>query len=561
MATLWPGILPSVVTSDWRRQAEVRVYNKLRDVLDDDFTVFYSKPWLGIDEHGEEKDGECDFLVAHPSHGMLAIEVKGGAISYDPKQERWLSKDRHGYIHRIKNPVSQAKAAKHEILNRLHGSRKYPYRRIHIAHGVIFPDASVPKKELSIDIPNKILCDARKFRGEFRNWIAERLSEYQAPERCEPLGQDGIVILEELLAEPFTLDFRIGAAVSEAEEMLQVLEPTQFHILDMIKDMPRALIRGGAGTGKTVIAAHEAKKSAEEGKKTLLTCHSKPLATNLAAKLRDVHGLTVSGFHALCVEMANQSGISMSNSERTKYFYDIELPNALYESMGKKKSLMWDVVVVDEGQDFHSDWWLAIDACVKEDGILRVLMDSNQKIYYRPEVSVLDIDTVPVRLSRNLRNTKNIHSAAAVHYSGHEIIADGPVGREVEWIEVDLDAKVDTAFRHLKKIVFKENVDFGDVAILCDDSETRDRFLYRARRTQISFTNAELMTLEDVVVDTVARFKGLERSVVIHLVGDNREPRRELAYVAFSRARAYLCVICTDRQKRWLSGDDEMEED
>lgn len=556
MATLWPRSLPRSVTEDWRRKAEIRVYNKLRDNLDKHFTVFYSRPWLGLDEYGHERDGECDFLVVHPDYGMLAIEVKGGEISYDPKQEQWLSRDRHGFSHKIKNPVIQAKSAKHEMLRRLHNSPRYPYRRIHIAHGVVFPDASAPSSELSADIPKRIVCDAREFRHGFRPWIAERLSEDKIPDGCEPLGRDGIAALERFLAKPFTLNFRIGASLAEAEEAFQVLEPTQFHILDTIKDMPRALIQGGAGTGKTVVAMEEATRSAKDGRRTLLTCHSRPLARKLERDLKEIDNLTVAGFHSLCGDMASQAGVTVDNSESKKCFYDIDLPNALINSMKRKSSLMWDAVIVDEGQDFHSDWWLAIDECLREDGILRIFMDNNQKIYDKPEMSFLDIERSIVRLSRNLRNTKNIHRAAMVHYSGHEIVADGPEGREIEWVEVKADAKILSAYKKLQRIVFKEDVDPGDIAVLCDDIRVAEGFLGHARKSELSFTSAEVMDVESVVVDTVARFKGLERSVVIHLVGDNREPRRELAYVAFSRARFHLCVICTEYQWRWLSGED-----
>ncbi len=77
MAVLWPRKLPRSVLDDPRRRAEVRVYNRLAEVLNDTFHVFYSSPWLGTDRLGNEKDGECDFLVAHPDHGILAIEVRG----------------------------------------------------------------------------------------------------------------------------------------------------------------------------------------------------------------------------------------------------------------------------------------------------------------------------------------------------------------------------------------------------------------------------------------------------------------------------------------------------
>ena len=36
---------------------------------------------MGTNRDGSEKDGEADFLIAHPESGFLSIEVKGGRIS------------------------------------------------------------------------------------------------------------------------------------------------------------------------------------------------------------------------------------------------------------------------------------------------------------------------------------------------------------------------------------------------------------------------------------------------------------------------------------------------
>lgn len=60
------------------------------------------------------------------------------------------------------------------------------------------------------------------------------------------------------------------------------------------------------------------------------------------------------------------------------------------------------------------------------------------------------------------------------------------------------------------------------------------------------------MAPEDVVVDTIKRFKGLERPVVILIVGDGEIDSRELAYVAFTRARSYLCVVGSEEDLYWL---------
>lgn len=563
MAVLWPKKLPRSVLDDPRRRAEVSVYDRLAEVLDDTFHVFYSSPWLGTDRLGNEKDGECDFLIAHPDHGILAIEVKGGKeISFDPHDAQWRSKDHGNFVHKIKDPVAQARSAKHEILKRLNDSPRWPSRFIHAAHGVIFPSAGSPPGNLGADRPARIFCCSRQLHQGLREWVADRLKEGQRPENCETLGHDGITALERLLAHPFTLSFRIGAALAEADTEFRVLEPSQYHVLDVITDIPRALIRGGAGTGKTVVAMEEALRSAAAGRKTLLTCHSRPLATYLERKLRDIENLTVSGFHALCGRTSRHAGVPFPSNIGERDLHESVLPNALYRAMEIEPTLKWDTVIVDEGQDFRADWWIAIDACLNGNGQLRVFMDSNQKVYESAGNVVHDLCVVPVRLSRNFRNTKNIHKAASVHYSGPDIIADGPDGLGVSWISAEnSDAKIEAAYRELRRLVFNEEVAPGDIAVLVNGPAVRASFLERSGGTSIPLTDAEIMSLEEVVLDTVRRFKGLERPAIILVVNGDEMERRELAYVAFSRARAYLCVVCSQAEARWLSGKDEQRDD
>lgn len=555
MAVLWPRKLPRSVLDDPRRRAEVRVYDRLDDVLDDSFHVFYSSPWLGTDSLGNERDGECDFLIAHPIHGILAIEVKGGKeISFDPRDGQWRSTDHGGFVHKIKDPVAQARSAKHEILKRLNESARWPKRFIHSAHGVIFPGTGSPPGNLGADRPASIFCCSRQLQHGLRGWLDDRLKAGKRPDNCEALGHDGIAALERLLAHPFTLSFRIGAALAEADTEFRVLEPSQYHILDVIADIPRVLIRGGAGTGKTVVAIEEAIRSAAAGRKTLLTCHSRPLATNLERKLKGVENLTVAGFHALCGRISHQAGVPPPSNISERELYETALPHALYRAVEVQPALRWDTIVVDEGQDFSADWWIAIDACLTNGGHLRVFMDSNQRVYESAGVSVHDLSVIPVRLSRNLRNTKNIHNAASVHYSGPEIIADGPDGLDVSWIAAEnADQKIEAAYKELRRLVFNEEVAPGDIAVLVNGPAARTSFVERSSGTSIPLTDAETMALEDVVVDTVRRFKGLERPAIILIASGDEMDHRELAYVAFSRARAYLCIVSSRGEAKWLS--------
>src|SRR5882762_2639366 len=155
---MWPRKLPPDVLGNPFRAAEIRVYERLQGQLDDGWSVFYSRPWLGLTPTGEEIDGECDFVVAHPLLGLLTLEVKGGAVSYDPKTSKWSSVDRWKVRHNIRDPVHQARVSKHQILKKLNDSVHWRSRRIRARHGVILPHSAKPSSDLGADMPRDIFC-------------------------------------------------------------------------------------------------------------------------------------------------------------------------------------------------------------------------------------------------------------------------------------------------------------------------------------------------------------------------------------------------------------------
>src|SRR5207244_1558627 len=138
-------------------------------------------------------------------------------------------------------------------------------------------------RDLRADAPRRIFC-CRPDLEHFASWILQRMQD-GTDERDEPLGRDGLAALDNLLASPFTLNVPLGHWLADDEQSLEALTPQQFHILEAIQDIARAGIAGGAGTGKTVLAMEDARRYAAQGLKTLLLCHSRPLAEELRRRM------------------------------------------------------------------------------------------------------------------------------------------------------------------------------------------------------------------------------------------------------------------------------------
>jgi hypothetical protein len=556
MAILWPRQMPHEVRANVLRSAECKVYDRLSEVLDDEFHVFYSRPWLGLRPDGSEIDGECDFVVAHPKRGLLMIEVKGGAVSYNPATEQWTSRDRWNYLHVIKNPVGQARSAKHTIYQRLQESRKWRPRRIVARHGVILPDADAPQRDLGMDMPRRLFCCREEFETGLREWVLARLGEVEDGGRTESPGAEGIAALEDILARPFQLRMPSRHVAEEDDRALQMLTTQQYHILAELEDVPRVAIAGGAGTGKTVLATEKAVRCAEAGRRTLLTCYNAPLAADLAGRVSGCARLDVRSFHALCSEMAEAAGFPVPRDGDKRQLFDNTLPELLMKAAEMLPDRRYDVIVVDEGQDFRLHWWLALEAMLAQggDGHLYVFFDNNQQVYQDLRSLPKDLALVPIRLSRNLRNTRHIHEVASAHYEGPAIEAIGPEGSQVEWSSVS-EAKIGDAMeRTLKRLVGQEEFAPDDIAVLCANDRELGIFCRGGRIGSYVSTACDRPESGRLVADTVRRFKGLERRVVIVVATDAMTDDQELRYLALSRPRTHLIVIGTQRNLDRMRG-------
>ncbi|WOF16784.1 AAA family ATPase [Methanoplanus sp. FWC-SCC4] len=548
MAKMWPAVVPSDVRENILRSTEIKVFEKFEKELDDSYVVFYSRPWLGLSRFGEEIDGECDFLVAHRDYGILSVEVKGGAVSYDPETETWKTKDRYGFNHRIKNPVRQATNSKYQILKKLNKSSFWRARRIRAAHGVVLPHSYMPEEDLGMDAPLDIFCFTSEFETDFAGWIHGMMNaESESSYGENPLGDDGIEALEDLLARPFQLHYPEGTMIRDDESAILYQTQQQFHLFEMMTDIKKIAVYGAAGTGKTIIAVEEAIRCAGKNRRVLLTCYNSPLAENLQKKLSHEKNILVSTFHRLCYESALQAGLEIPRNIPDDILFRHVYPNLLKEAFKTGKLSRFDVIIIDEGQDFYREWTDALIETLVVDGsgTARIFLDTNQKIYdslyHVPE----DFEKSPITLSRNLRNTQKIFSESEKYYTGPVVTSEGPFGIDIKYFETK------PAYPEIRKTLEKcvydliknEKIFPEDIAVLASSSSEIKSIIPSGKIGDIITVEAGKSAEGFICADSVRRFKGLESSVIILIVSPELYSADELMYVGITRARTMLIFI------------------
>jgi superfamily I DNA/RNA helicase len=521
-----------------RSPAEVRLFAGLRDALGDGYTVLHHVRWLQKERRVE--DGEADFLVLHRERGALVAEVKGGRIAYDASSGGWTSTDSSGEEHEIRDPVDQAKDAAYSLARYLRSLPEWPRGWGPIGYAVCFPDGEL--KGSPPDYLGPVLIDERDVRERLGERVEEIL-EYWREERHHA-GPRGVEVAVRALARDVEIRHPLASDLDEADREIIRLSETQFRVLDMLGANRRVSVSGPAGSGKTLLAAEKARRLAAEGLRVLFTCYNRPLADHLREALADAEGIDVSGFHQLCTAITREAGIEVRGDRGEDRFWRQTLP-AAFERAVQIVGARYDALIVDEGQDFEPEWWLALLMLLEDPGggIFHVFSDDNQAIYRKPGGLVDGM--FEVRLFEDWRNTSQIFETVKAFYEGDEVLCKGPDGPNVELVSVTKDAIGNELSRVLHRIVIDGDVPASDVAVLTPHRAEHSPVLGRLGAFTLT---AEPSGKQDVRLDSIHRFKGLDAKAVVLCDIDRfvEEQFRRLMYVGCSRARTYLAVLITE---------------
>jgi hypothetical protein len=556
--------------------AERLVVARIRAVLEPDVLVLDSVQWL-VRDHGAVRNGEADVVIADAARGILVLEVKAGEIRRD-RNGTW-----HAGPHRLeRSPFDQARDNRYALLKKLHELPDWPADLKPISgHAVAFPDVDLDTMRgrlglLGLDADTELIADQSAFvdsdagRAELRRFIDRAFEAWghNANERAP--GEAVIDLLRAVEGEPFEIHSMLRNELVEGEREVVQLTAGQLRVLNQLRNVRRASIIGGAGTGKTILAAEKARRLAGEGYRTLFVCFNAPLAQVLAEELestaRDTGLLDVKTFHQLCEDLGREADVLADRPDPiTQDWWDRTLPRALDDAI-ERLGPRYHAVVIDEGQDFTADWLASLQELLIDgaDDVLYVFHDSAQAIFREDVVGQLGLTEFPIDM--NCRNAAPIHALVARFAEGG--LAPEPWrtdGRPPELIPAEDGAANVEALRgvlHRLRAVDGEGVNPWDIAVLTgaklDESAVwgvpghryGNEVLGNAAVDDAGHHLGRAAHLvpplpDDVILcETIRRFKGLERPVVVLVELRADDPKLDrMLYVGASRARQHLVVI------------------
>lgn len=518
--------------------SEQKVFDALRDQLSDDDVVVVGQR---VTDH--QKDHEIDFVVALAGAGIICVEVKGGEVWHDGTN--WLQRSRNRHV-KVINPVRQVRQARYALRDFIESDSRWTQARPRWNHVVVLPNSDIPQDFALTDCPRWMVID----RAEMGQ-LGQLLRAVALDQKTEA------PLLSDLAIEQFTAALSgrglpqrdVVARALENEDAADVLTDRQAVILDAIRMLHRVEVRGGAGSGKTFMAAEQARRLAAAGQRVALVCYSHGLASYLkritGTWRRRQQPAYVGEFHALGMQWGAPEGPDESErSTQTSQFFEIDLPAQMEQLAAElPDGQRFDSIVIDEAQDFADSWWEPILIALRDPdaGGLYVFSDEGQRVFDRQGTPPVPL--VPLILDQNIRNTRQIATAfqPLVDHPMRFLGGDGP---EVRFVACDFDEALEAGDDQVEALL-EEGWRPEDVALLTTGSRHPEQVARQAAGTTAywgSFWDAE-----QVFYGHVLGFKGLERRAIVLVVNDHYalERARERLYVGLSRARDQL-VVCGD---------------
>ena len=352
----------------------------------------------------------------------------------------------------------------------------------------------------------------------------------------------------------------------------------------------RRLLRGVAGSGKSLVLAHRAAALAAGRERVLVLTFNITLANYVRDLMRRAtpypHDVAIiTHFHEFCRLALDKANRPIPHHPNAQEYFDTVLPNAVEDAIGSgvPEFPRFDGIYIDEGQDFRRNWF---ELCTRflraENSEILLVADYAQNLYERESNWTEDMRGLGFRrpwglLRQSHRLPRRIREAAWEFARANRLDTEQllPPGGQQELFNPDLvwhdERDVENACRMVLRLYrylhVQRQAHPQDIAILLPTHAIGDVMVAYLRR-QGEHPNHVFQSQEGdhrrnkktfwmgsrgVKMCTVHSFKGWESRFVIALLADTTFENvgtERLFYVALTRCREGVFFVNTTTRIR-----------
>ncbi|GGY57578.1 DNA helicase [Bacterioplanes sanyensis] len=419
---------------------EKRFAQRLRELLEDDYLVWYDMP-VG------ERRRYPDFVILHPARGLLLLEVKDWKLellhALDKRQAQLQLADG---LKKVANPLEQARQCLMQVVNRLKSDPQLQFPAdssfagklcVPYAYGAVFTNITrqqmaraINESERELVLPDHQVIykdemtesvDAEVFQQRLWDMFfvsfpqkltlpqIDRIRWHLYPEVRIQLQQD--LFADTTESEPLQTSELVP-------DIIKVMDVQQEKLARGLGSGHR-VIHGVAGSGKTLILGYRCELlAATSNKPILVLCYNITLARKLTALMAS-RGLqekvNIKHFHDWCGEQLKLFHVDVA--EGVEPYWERQV-KAVIKGVdeGHIPRAQYGALLIDEGHDFEAEWLrLVVQMIDPESDSLLLLYDDAQSIYKPRSGLGFSLSSVGIKaqgrttiLRLNYRNTREI---------------------------------------------------------------------------------------------------------------------------------------------------------
>lgn len=446
-------MVPEVIRTS-AAAGERLLFRTLKEYLPSDYVVYYEP---------EIQGSRPDFVLIGPDLGLVVLEVKDYTKSalFEIDREEWQLHASGGQMETVMNPYQQARESLRHIAGELkkdvsliqqegkyQGQLKFPH-----GFGTVF--TRMKQKDLieyslyDVIAQEFVLCRdeidpedegfsadslIEKIHGMFTVWSSRGYILSQ-----EDIGSIRKHLIPELR---ISTEFRQPAAYQEqlvlSLQNMKVMDLHQENMANQLGDRHR-LIRGVAGSGKTLLLAGRAKLLANHHPdwKILVLCRSIALSQSIRLMIDRMMDEPEDLLDWIRLAEQKEGKPRKPNIEVYNFHEWLQKAlnardtdvAALIGKLEKKEAIFpaYEAILIDEGQDFQPEWLKLLSYLLNPATQNLLLVEDRAQSFFKRKSSLLQDTGLDFRgrsriLSINYRNTAQIAQFAWDFYQRHSLL-------------------------------------------------------------------------------------------------------------------------------------------